>query len=132
MTDTLVERLRAGMVRRPVNAVSDAGVMDPNATAALMSEAADLIEHNASEIRELRRLIDLKDTLILDMQAEGKPTEAEAAYGLLWRMHTPVTAIHAGRRALIDMIGKDGQRRGIDWARATFGPHPIPAPEDMP
>lgn len=47
MTD-IVERLREGMVRRPVNAVTDAGVMDPNATAALMSEAAQAIE-------ELRR-----------------------------------------------------------------------------
>ncbi len=59
-------------------------------------------------------------------------TEDEAAYGLLWRMHTTDQAIHAGRRALRDKIGKDGQRRGITWARETFGETAMPMLDDMP
>ncbi len=59
-------------------------------------------------------------------------TEDEAAYGLLWRMHTTDPTIHACRHALRDRIGKDGQRRGITWARDTFGEKAMPSLDDMP
>jgi hypothetical protein len=63
---------------------------------------------------------------------ETAASEDEAAYGLLWRMRTTDQAIHAGRRALRDKIGKDGQRRGITWAREMFGEHATPSLEEMP
>lgn len=59
-------------------------------------------------------------------------TEEEAAYGLLWRMRTTDKTIHAARHALRDKIGKEGQRRGITWARETFGEHCVPTVEEMP
>lgn len=58
--------------------------------------------------------------------------EAEAAYGLLWRMRTTEKRIHEARKALIEMIGKDGQRNGIDWAREVFGEHSEPTLEELP
>lgn len=45
-------------------------------------------------------------------------TKAEAAYGLLWMMKTTDKRIHEARHALRDVIGKDGQARGITWARS--------------
>lgn len=59
-------------------------------------------------------------------------TEAQAAYGLLWRMRTTDKAIHEARRSLLSAIGKDGQRAGLDWALATFGPHKAPTLEELP
>jgi hypothetical protein len=49
-------------------------------------------------------------------------SEAQAAYALLWRMHTTDKAIHAARRALLTLIGKEGQRAALQWAIDTFGP----------
>ncbi len=58
--------------------------------------------------------------------------EEKAAYGLLWRMRTTDKRIHEARKALIEVIGKEGQRQGIDWARQAFGEHPEPKLEELP
>lgn len=58
--------------------------------------------------------------------------EEEAAYGLLWRMHTTDKRIHEARKALLEQIGKDGQRKGLEWALGTFGPHREPTLEELP
>ena len=58
--------------------------------------------------------------------------EEEAAYGLLWRMRTTDKRIHEARRALLEAIGKDGQRRGLEWALSTFGEHREPTLEEFP
>lgn len=47
--------------------------------------------------------------------------DLETAYALLWATQTGDRRVHAARKLLLDLIGKDGQRRAIkalpDWAR---------------
>ena len=51
-----------------------------------------------------------------------KPTPAEMAYGVLWRMDKePSDASRKARELLLKEIGKAGQRRGIMWAGEIFG-----------
>jgi hypothetical protein len=50
-------------------------------------------------------------------------TAAEMAYGILWRCdREPTPASIEARAILCREIGKDGQRRGIDFALEMFGP----------
>lgn len=51
-----------------------------------------------------------------------RPTPAEMAYGVLWRMDKePTDATRKARKLLLDEIGKDGQKRGAMWSREIFG-----------
>jgi hypothetical protein len=59
-------------------------------------------------------------------------SEDEAAYGLLWRMRTTDPRVHAARHALREKIGKEGQARGITWARQVFGETKEPSMEELP
>lgn len=45
--------------------------------------------------------------------------EIEQAYGLLWTILTPDTRIHKARKLLAQNIGREGMRRGIQYALKT-------------
>jgi hypothetical protein len=45
----------------------------------------------------------------------------ELAYGILWRIVTSDKQIHLARKLLLDGLGKDGQRRGIEAAIEQLG-----------
>lgn len=45
--------------------------------------------------------------------------EIEQAYGLLWTILTPDTRIHKARKLLAKNIGREGMRRGIQYALKT-------------
>jgi len=47
---------------------------------------------------------------------------AEKAYGILWRDCDSSEKGCAARKLLLDVIGKDGQHRGIDYALTVYGP----------
>lgn len=47
---------------------------------------------------------------------------AERAYGLLWTEHGGTPQSNEARRVLLDAIGKDGQRRGIEFAQKHRDP----------
>lgn len=50
---------------------------------------------------------------------------AEQAYGLLWQISTDDKRVHAARKILLHLVGKDGQRRGIAATRPSPCGHPI-------
>lgn len=54
--------------------------------------------------------------------ANSEITEAaERAYGLLWADHSGGRRANDARKMLRDAIGKEGQRRGIEYARSIYG-----------
>lgn len=54
--------------------------------------------------------------------SQNKASPAEMAYAVLWRIDKePTDATRKARKLLLDEIGKDGQKRGIMWAREIFG-----------
>lgn len=46
---------------------------------------------------------------------------AERAYGLLWMYLGTDTLAHEARSHLLTQIGRDGQERGIAYAKAKYG-----------
>lgn len=46
----------------------------------------------------------------------------EHVYGLLWSVTTDDKRVHEARKIALSKITKDGQRRGIEWARQRMGP----------
>ncbi len=51
---------------------------------------------------------------------EDQQTAIERAYGILWR--DPDAAKGHTRKLLLELLDKDGQARGIDWATKMHGP----------
>lgn len=43
------------------------------------------------------------------------------AYGMLWLHHSDDKRVHEARRLLLDAIGPDGQKDGIEQARKMIG-----------
>jgi len=52
---------------------------------------------------------------------------AEIAYGFLWRYLGDDQVVHRARRTLLEQIGQEGQRRGIENCERVFGPLDVEA-----
>lgn len=50
------------------------------------------------------------------------PSKIEKAYGLLWRYMGSVKEVHEARNILLSMIDRDGQRRGVQYAKENTAP----------
>ena len=50
------------------------------------------------------------------------PSKIEKAYGLLWRYMGSVKEVHEARKILLSMIDRDGQRRGVQYAKENTAP----------
>ena len=48
-------------------------------------------------------------------------SEIERAYGLLWMVLGDDKKVHDARRILLDQIDREGQKRGIEFARSKYG-----------
>lgn len=61
---------------------------------------------------------------MFEQAAPGQPelSEIEKAYGLLWRYMGPNGTVHTARRILLSLIDKDGQRRGVQFAKENTPP----------
>jgi len=113
VVDTLIESLEEGLM-------TDAGLAGDDRIA--MRHQIGALGVASAEIYSLRAQLCTSIAI----------TEAQAAYALLWRMRATDKRIHEARHALLDQIGKEGQRSGLEWALRTFGPHNEPALEDLP
>lgn len=64
--------------------------------------------------------IEMYQPSVVIEEAVPRPSEVERMYGLLWLVTTEDRRLHEARKIALGRITKEGQRRGIEWAKQKF------------
>jgi len=86
-------------------------------------EAQMLRQYSSQNIRYSGAImIEAQAARIAELEAKAATVreKAERAYGLLWMVLGDDTKVHDARHILLDQIDRDGQQRGITYAKTQY------------